>query len=164
MHLLSSNLIALRTPAHVSPTQWLCRCMLCCYNILLIKYTKPVKNSLWHGRQLTATTWSLIGPSLSEDDGCITISHQQMSLRRPVPTADDLSAWKKNEVHCNVVTPPPLGKQRRSGVLWRSCLCLCVCLSVRDHIFGTARPIFTKFLCMLSMVVARSCSGGVVIC
>ena len=24
------------------------------------------------------------------------------------------------------------------------CGCVCVCLSVRDHIFGTARPIFTK--------------------
>jgi len=25
-------------------------------------------------------------------------------------------------------------------------VCLCVCLSVRNHIFGTARPIFTKIL------------------
>jgi len=24
------------------------------------------------------------------------------------------------------------------------CVCLSVCLSVRDHIFGTTRPIFTK--------------------
>ena len=24
-------------------------------------------------------------------------------------------------------------------------VCVCVCLSVRDHIFRTARPIFTKF-------------------
>ena len=38
-----------------------------------------------------------------------------------------------------------------------------VCLSVRDHIFGTTRPIFTKFLCMLPMAVARSSSSGVVI-
>jgi len=32
------------------------------------------------------------------------------------------------------------------GVLWWACLsvCLCVCLSVHDHIFGTARPIFTE--------------------
>jgi len=43
------------------------------------------------------------------------------------------------------------------------CVCLCVCLSVRDHIFGTTRPIFTKFLCELPMAVARSSSGGVVI-
>jgi len=43
------------------------------------------------------------------------------------------------------------------------CLCVCMCLSVRDHIFGTTRPIFTKFLCVLPMVVARSSSGGVVI-
>jgi len=30
-----------------------------------------------------------------------------------------------------------------------------MCLSVRDHIFGTTRPIFAKFLCMLAMAVAR---------
>jgi len=24
------------------------------------------------------------------------------------------------------------------------CVCVCVCLSVHDHVFGTARPIFTK--------------------
>jgi len=24
-------------------------------------------------------------------------------------------------------------------------VCMCVCLSVHDHIFGTTRPIFTKF-------------------
>ena len=42
-------------------------------------------------------------------------------------------------------------------------VCLSVCVFVRDHIFGTTRPIFTNFLCLLSMAVARSCSGGVVI-
>ena len=41
-------------------------------------------------------------------------------------------------------------------------VCVCVFFSVRDHIFGTARPIFTEFLCMLPMAVARSFSGGVV--
>ena len=41
---------------------------------------------------------------------------------------------------------------------------VCVCLSVRDHIFGTTRPIFTNFTCMLPVAVARSSSGGVVIC
>ena len=40
---------------------------------------------------------------------------------------------------------------------------VCVCLSFRDHIFGIARPIFTNFLCVLPMAVARSSSGGVVI-
>ena len=39
---------------------------------------------------------------------------------------------------------------------------VCV-LSVRDHIYGTTRPIFTKFLCMLSMAVARPSPIGVVI-
>ena len=41
--------------------------------------------------------------------------------------------------------------------------CLCVCVFVCDHIFGTARPIYTNFLCVLPMAVARSSSGGVVI-
>jgi len=30
----------------------------------------------------------------------------------------------------------------------RACVCVCVCVFVHDHIFGNARPIFTKF-CML---------------
>jgi len=42
-------------------------------------------------------------------------------------------------------------------------LSLCVCVCVSDHIFGTTCPIFTKFLFMLPMAVARSSSGGVVI-
>jgi len=42
-------------------------------------------------------------------------------------------------------------------------VCLSLCLSVRDHIFATARPIFTKFLCMLPVAVAPSFSGGVMI-
>ena len=40
----------------------------------------------------------------------------------------------------------------------RVCVCVCVCLSVRDHIFGTTRPIFAKFF----VAVARSSSGRVV--
>jgi len=35
------------------------------------------------------------------------------------------------------------------------CACVSVCLSVREHISGTTRAIFTKFLCMLPMVMAR---------
>ena len=42
-------------------------------------------------------------------------------------------------------------------------VCVCVCVSVRDHIFGSTRPIFTNFLCMLPMAVARFSSGAVVI-
>jgi len=41
--------------------------------------------------------------------------------------------------------------------------CLSVCLSVREHISGTTRPIFTKFQFMLTMSVARFSSGGVAI-
>jgi len=48
------------------------------------------------------------------------------------------------------------------------CVCVCVrvcmCLSVHDHIFGFTRPIFTTFLCVLPMAVARSSSGSVMIC
>jgi len=36
-----------------------------------------------------------------------------------------------------------------------------VCLSVRDHVFGTTRLIFTEILCLLPMAMARSSSGGV---
>jgi len=38
-------------------------------------------------------------------------------------------------------------------------VCVSVCVFVRDHIFGTTRPIFTNFLCMLPVAVARSSSG-----
>ena len=38
-------------------------------------------------------------------------------------------------------------------------VCLSVCLSVREDTLGTTRAIFTKFLCMLPMSVARSSSG-----
>ena len=41
------------------------------------------------------------------------------------------------------------------------CLCLSVCLSVREHISRATRAIFTNFLCMLRMVVARFFAGGV---
>ena len=56
-----------------------------------------------------------------------------------------------------LVAPPRIGE--RDIVMSVS-----VCVFARDHIFGTTRPIFTKFLCMLLMAVARSSSGGVVMC
>ena len=40
-------------------------------------------------------------------------------------------------------------------------VCMCVCLSVCEHIFRTTRAIFTKFLCMLPVAMARPSSGGV---
>jgi len=42
------------------------------------------------------------------------------------------------------------------------CLSVCLCvLPVRDHIFGTTHPIFSKFLCVLPHVaIARFSSGG----
>jgi len=47
--------------------------------------------------------------------------------------------------------PPPIGEQ---SIAMSVSVCLHVCLSVRDHIFGTARPIFTQ--CNLPMAVAAS--------
>jgi len=41
------------------------------------------------------------------------------------------------------ILPSLLRLRRGSGVVWWSCLS--VCLSVREHIFGNSRPIFTKF-------------------
>ena len=51
----------------------------------------------------------------------------------------------------------------RVGLCACLCLSVCVCLglSVREHISRTTRAIFTKFLCMLFIAVARSSSGGV---
>ena len=42
-------------------------------------------------------------------------------------------------------------------------VCVSVCLSLREHISETARPIFTNFLCMLPAAVARYFSVGVAI-
>jgi len=42
-------------------------------------------------------------------------------------------------------------------------VCLSVCVSVCQHISGTAGPIFTNFLCRSPVAVARSSFGGVVI-
>jgi len=42
-------------------------------------------------------------------------------------------------------------------------VCLCVYVSVRDHIFRTACPIFTNFLCLLPMAMAQPSSGSIVI-
>ena len=43
-----------------------------------------------------------------------------------------------------ISTSPPVG--RRSSVMAVS-VCACICLSVREHISGTTRPIFTQFFC-----------------
>ena len=74
------------------------------------------------------------------------------------------SVSPRSSIEGRFFTPPPAGK--RSIVMTVSvCLSLCVFvrLSVREHISGTKRPVFTNFLCMLPMAVARSSSGGVAI-
>jgi len=40
-------------------------------------------------------------------------------------------------------------------------VCVFLCLSVHEHISGTAHPIFTKFFGMLPMAIVRSSSGSV---
>ena len=60
-----------------------------------------------------------------------------------------------------LITPPP--DMAAEYYDERARLFVSVCLSVRDHILGTARLIFTDCLCVLPMAVARSSSGGVVI-
>jgi len=49
---------------------------------------------------------------------------------------------------------------RGGRTLWRACLFVCMCvfvfLSVHRHIPRTTCPIFTQFLCMLPMAMARS--------
>ena len=47
------------------------------------------------------------------------------------------------------------------GIVMSVPVCLSVCLSVRDHILGTTRPIFTNLLCTPPMAVARPLCGGV---
>jgi len=71
-----------------------------------------------------------------------------------------------HQIYCACSKWPWLGPPLAKYCDERVCLSLCVsvCLSVSEHIFGTTRPLFTKFLCMLPMAVARSSSGGVVIC
>jgi len=44
----------------------------------------------------------------------------------------------------------------------RACVCVCVSLSVHEQFSETTQRIFTNFLCMLPVAVARSSSGGVV--
>ena len=58
-----------------------------------------------------------------------------------------------------------LRPRNRSGVLWWKCLsvCLFVFVCAHDHIFGTTRPIFNKFVCTFPMALARSAVGGAMI-
>jgi len=60
----------------------------------------------------------------------------------------------------NIYYSAPIGER---SIVMSVSVCLSVCVFVRDHIFGTTRPIFTKSLCLLPVAVARSPSGGLVI-
>jgi len=65
-------------------------------------------------------------------------------------------------VWCNILLLLLRTRERlRSIAMSTVCLsvCLSACLPVREDIPGTTRAIFTSFLCMLPMSVARSSSG-----
>jgi len=47
---------------------------------------------------------------------------------------------------CRLVTPPPIGER---SIVTSVSVCLSVCVFVRDHIFGTTRPIFTNFFVLV---------------
>jgi len=80
-------------------------------------------------------------------------SHSSHPLDPPLATATTcLRAPLTNDTVC-FVTPAPMGER---SIAMKVSVCLCMCLSVRDHVFGTTRPICTKFLRMLPMAVARS--------
>ena len=83
----------------------------------------------------------------------------ELATGRPY-TSDALPLRHHATLSATVVIPPPLGER---NIAMSVSVSVCACLSVRDHILGTTHPIFTKFLCMLLMIVARSSSGGVVI-
>jgi len=63
------------------------------------------------------------------------------------------------EVKSRIVSPPP----SRGTEYCDERVCLSVCLSVRDHIFGTNVRSSPNILYVLPMAVALSSSGGVVI-
>ena len=97
----------------------------------------------------------------------VALAHEP-SARRPPRRTATLS------VNQDVVRPTPVG-QVFFSIFYSApdrvaeycdelvCLSVCVCLSVRDHVFGSTRPIFTSFLCVLPVAVARSSSDGVVV-
>ena len=83
--------------------------------------------------------------------------------RRPTPTetrryrpTQPLDNHRHHQPHCIMQCPSPIVE--RSIVMSVSvCPCVCVCVSVRGHIFGTTRTIFTKF------VVPVNCGRGSVL-
>jgi len=85
---------------------------------------------------------------------------QQQSVLQVTDKKTPIYHDQRNVLYITVFTQSPtvVAKYCNTSV-W-----LFVCLSVREHISGTTCPIFTKFLCMLPMAVARFSSGSVAIC
>jgi len=91
-------------------------CLDCCCSDSLAFATEPVLGSLAN----------LLGAVERLPINC----QQELKVRPPPPPP-------------LFTPPPPIGSAEYCDE--RVCLCLCVCLSVREHIFGTTRPIFTIF-------------------
>jgi len=96
------------------------------------------------------------------------VDRRAATATRPLPTKNSRLPTSSSQVHLVVtrgrtdhfeispakpsIIPPRIGE--RSIVMPMS-----VCLFVCDHVSGSTRPIFTKFLRMLPIIVVRSCSG-----
>jgi len=99
----------------------------------------------------------------------VELGQQVANLRARAPNRSSVSGirrmYKHNLIHIQqaaIVTSP-------AGAVAKYCdkyvclsVCLCVCLCIREDISGTTRAIFTKFLGMFPMSVARSSSGTLI--
>ena len=69
--------------------------------------------------------------------------------------------YKSIQLHRTLITPSPIGER---SIVMSVCVCVCMFVSVSNHIFATTCPTFTKLLCVLSMAVTRSSSAGDTLC
>ena len=76
---------------------------------------------------------------------CRSTVHSYSRWRSPHPVTHHAAAEVLDKLlidKCNYSAP--VG-ERSIAISLSVCLCVCACLSVREHISGTAGPIFTKF-------------------
>ena len=125
-----------------------------------LDFTKA-RDSEWQWRQLGHMQ---VCTSLQTDNHASTPPLSFLQAR--CPSCRRTNSVKALKAHytghtATVISPPP---NMEPSIVTTASVCLCACLSVRDHIFGSTRPISTRLFCTLSTAVARSSSGGVVIC
>jgi len=93
-----------------------------------ISETFPQANILaWYGKTKPNTTKARI--------------HQSKGVGVPGAVWASCPWTKHVSDRLAIFTPPPIGEW---SIVMSVSVCLSVCLSVRDHIFGTTRPIFAK--------------------